>query len=45
MLLGLLQGVVPQVAVVRRRDVSAAQQSKLLLEELQSQGHGGLPEV
>lgn len=31
--------------LLRRRDVSAAQQSKLLLEELQSQGHGGLPEV
>ena len=30
---------------VRHRDASAAQQSKALLEELQSAGHGGLPEV
>lgn len=30
---------------VRHRDASASQQSKALLEELQSAGHGGLPEV
>jgi len=31
--------------LLRHRDASASQQSKALLEELQSAGHGGLPEV